>query len=60
MFRLLQALVYDKSLRLSRQQEEGVSAGTAVNHMSVDALHIFFFYNWVHFVWSIPLQVGMG
>jgi ATP-binding cassette subfamily C (CFTR/MRP) protein 8/ATP-binding cassette subfamily C (CFTR/MRP) protein 9 len=54
-----QALVYDKSLRLSpfAFNEGKMTTGQVMNHMSVDPLSVFFFFYWMHDVWTMPVQV---
>ena len=35
-----------------------VNEGQIVNHMTVDTLHLVMFFNFAHFVWTLPFQAS--
>ena len=54
-----QTMVYDKSLRLSSYAISGgsMTVGQITNHMSTDALNMFFFSQRLHYLWAVPFRV---
>lgn len=57
---LLQAMVYSKALRLSSLvlSNGQITPGQIINHMSVDATFLMYFFYFVHYIWAVPVQVG--
>nr|XP_006820966.1 PREDICTED: ATP-binding cassette sub-family C member 9-like [Saccoglossus kowalevskii] len=55
----LQNHVYEKSMRLSSWTMTGgdMTMGLITNHMSVDAVSVYWFYMLSHLLWGIPFQV---
>ena len=53
----VQALVYDKSLRLMTSQ---IDEGRIMNHMTVDPVHVVTFFNFAHYIWTLPIQISTG
>ncbi|XP_072050857.1 ATP-binding cassette sub-family C member 9-like [Amphiura filiformis] len=55
----VQTMIYDKSLRLSTYALSGgsMTVGHVTNHMSTDAMNLLFFFQKMHFIWAIPLQI---
>ncbi|KAJ8047637.1 ATP-binding cassette sub-family C member 8 [Holothuria leucospilota] len=56
----IQAAVYNKALRLSTWTISGgeMTTGQITNHMSVDATNILNCFQWIHYIWAIPLQLA--
>jgi len=53
----IQALVYDKSLRM---MTSFVDEGRIMNHMTVDPVRIVTFFNFAHYVWTLPIGIATG
>ncbi|XP_071960045.1 ATP-binding cassette sub-family C member 8-like [Antedon mediterranea] len=58
----IQASVYDKALNLSTWTMTGgsMTMGQITNLMSVDAMNLLNSFQWVHYIWSIPYQLGIS
>ncbi|PVD32870.1 hypothetical protein C0Q70_08317 [Pomacea canaliculata] len=55
----VQAMVYSKALRLSSLvlSNGQITPGQIINHMSVDATFLMYFFYFVHYIWAVPVQV---
>ncbi|XP_070558915.1 ATP-binding cassette sub-family C member 9-like [Ptychodera flava] len=54
----IQAYVYEKSLRLPMFTISGgeMTMGQITNHMSTDAFSVMWMFQFIHFVWTAPIQ----
>ena len=54
-----QTTVYEKSLRLSTFATTGglMTVGQITNHMSTDAMNLYFMFQWINTLLAIPVQV---
>ncbi|BFZ18446.1 hypothetical protein BsWGS_21482 [Bradybaena similaris] len=58
----IQTMVYSKALKLSTLElNNGVTTvGQIMNHMSIDSTFLMFFFFFVHYIWALPIQVGLS
>jgi ATP-binding cassette subfamily C (CFTR/MRP) protein 1 len=54
----LVSLIYKKALRLSNASRQSSTVGEIVNLMSVDAQRLLDLTNYLHLLWSSPLQIA--
>ncbi|XP_070560016.1 ATP-binding cassette sub-family C member 9-like [Ptychodera flava] len=57
----IQTFVYEKSLHLSSWTISSgeMTMGQITNHMSVDANTLLYFFQTVHYIWSVPYQIAV-
>ncbi|XP_072025842.1 ATP-binding cassette sub-family C member 9-like [Amphiura filiformis] len=53
----MQALVYEKSLRIYNLAGGDLTMGEITNHMSTDAMNLHYFCEKMHLVWSVPTEL---
>ncbi|XP_072025399.1 ATP-binding cassette sub-family C member 9-like [Amphiura filiformis] len=53
----MQAIVYEKSLRLSNLSGSSLTVGEITNHMSTDAMNLLFFAQKMQLTWSVPVRL---
>ncbi|XP_072050893.1 ATP-binding cassette sub-family C member 9-like [Amphiura filiformis] len=53
----MQALVYEKTLRIYNLAGEDLTMGNITNHMSTDAMNLQYLCEKLHLVWSVPTRV---
>jgi ABC-type multidrug transport system fused ATPase/permease subunit len=52
--------VYDKSLRLSNASRQSSTSGEIVNLMAIDAQRFMDVCNYIHMLWSAPVQIALS